>query len=450
MAALAAAPGLRGQSTAEAWAQAAAIGKRIVAPRFAARQFPIVKYGARHGEDATAAIAKAIGACSAAGGGRVVVPEGVFPTGAIHLKSGVELHLAAGAVLKFSTDPKAYLPAVKTRWEGMELMGYSPLIYAYGQRNIGVTGAGTLDGQAGNAHWWPWKGRKEFGWKQGEAHQQPARERLGKMSDQDVPIEERVLAEGSYLRPQFIEPNNCENVLIEGVTIVNSPMWEIHPLMSRNVTVRNVKIATHGPNNDGCNPESSKDVLIEGCTFDTGDDCIAIKSGRNRDGRRINVPTEGVIVRKCQMKDGHGGVTIGSEASGGVRNVFVEDCLMDSPNLDRALRLKTNAVRGGFIENVYMRRVTIGQVADAVVHADFYYEEGIKGDYPPRVGNIVVEDTTCKKSQYALYLRAFEKAPITGLRLERCTFDNVAKEDRIEFVNGLVEREVRVNGRLRG
>ncbi len=434
------------------WKHAEEIVKRIVAPRFPARDFPITKYGAKaDGQtDATEALRKAIGACAAAGGGRVVVPAGRFLTGPVHLKSGVNLHLAEGSVLLFSADPKAYLPAVFTRWEGMELMGYSPLIYAFGQKNIAVTGRGTLDGQADNTHWWPWKGRTEYGWKRGEAHQGPARDRLIAMSEQDVPVEKRMLAEGSYLRPQFVEPYRCENVLIEGVTIVNSPMWEIHPALARNVTVRNVKVRSHGPNNDGCDPESCVDVLIEGCEFDTGDDCIAIKSGRNRDGRRLNKPTENVIVRGCAMKDGHGGVTIGSEVSGGVRNVFAENCRMDSPNLDRALRLKTNAVRGGFIENVYMREVTIGQVSDAVVHADFYYEEGEKGDFLPRVANIVVEDVTCRKSRRALYLRAFEKAPIEGVRLERCVFENVKDKDVVEHVNGLVWKDVTVNGEKRG
>ena len=171
-------------------------------------------------------------------------------------------------------------------------------------------------------------------------------------------------------------------MLIEGVTIVNSPMWEIHPVLCQNVTVRDVSIGSHGPNNDGCDPESCRDVLIEGCMFDTGDDCIAIKSGRNDDGRRVNVPSENVIIRNCTMKDGHGGVVIGSEISGGVRNVFAEHCRMDSPHLDRALRLKNNAVRGGVVEDIYMRDVTVGQVAEAVLTIDFFYEEGDSGSVP--------------------------------------------------------------------
>src|SRR3954466_13565641 len=153
-------------------------------------------------------------------------------------------------------------------------------------------------------------------------------------------------------------------------------MWEIHPALSTNITVRGVKISSHGPNNDGCDPESCTDVLIENCEFDTGDDCIAIKSGRNADGRRVNVPSENLIVRGCRMKDGHGGVTIGSEISGGVRNVFIERCTMDSPQLERALRFKNNAMRGGVLEHVYMRDCTVGEVKEGVLSVDLNYEEG--------------------------------------------------------------------------
>ena len=178
-----------------------------------------------------------------------------------------------------------------------------------------------------------------------------------------VPVPERVFGDGSNLRPNFIQPYRCKNVLVEGVTIVNSPMWEIHPVLCTNVTVRRVSINSHGPNNDGCDPESCRDVLIEDCTLDTGVDCIALKSGRNEDGRRVNTPIENVVIRKCVMKDGHGGVVIGSEVSGGARRIFAEQCRMDSPNLDRALRIKTNSVRGGYVEGVFMRDCTVGQVA---------------------------------------------------------------------------------------
>jgi polygalacturonase len=226
-------------------------------------------------------------------------------------------------------------------------------------------------------------------------------------------------------------------------------MWEIHPVLCANVTVRKVQIDSHGPNNDGCNPESCHDVLIDGCTFDTGDDCIALKSGRNDDGRRVNVPVENVIVRDCQMKDGHGGVVIGSEISGGARNIFAERCRMDSPQLDRALRIKTNSVRGGIVEHIYIRNVTVGQVAEAVVTVNLFYEEGDTGKYPPTVRDIEVRNVTSRKSDYALLLRGYTHAPIRDVRVIDCAFDNVAKADVLEGVAGIELRNVRINGQVR-
>lgn len=411
------------------WLVADEISERIKAPVFSDAVYDIREYGATAGEgrDATEAIAAAIAACHENGGGTVLVPEGEFHTGAIHLKSNVNLRVSKGATLKFSTDPQAYLPAVFSRWEGIECYNYSPLIYAYGQTNIAVTGEGTLDGQAGPENWWIWKGREEYGWKEGMPQQKPARDRLIEMGERNVPVEERQFGDGDYLRPSFLQPYRCENVLIEGITIVNSPMWEIHPVLSRNVTVRGVTVVSHGPNNDGCNPESSKDVLIEDCVFDTGDDCIAIKSGRNNDGRRVNVPSENIIVRNCVMKEGHGGVVIGSEISGGCRNVFVENCQMSSPNLDRALRIKTNSIRGGLIENVFMRNVVVDQVRDAVIKVNFLYEEGDAGDFAPVVRNVVVRNLISKKSKYALDLRGYEHTPVTNLRVIDSQFESVSK-----------------------
>ncbi len=247
----------------------------------------------------------------------------------------------------------------------------------------------------------------------------------------------------------FIQLHSCQNILIEGVTVRNGPMWNIHPVLCQNVTVRNVQVIGHGPNNDGCNPESCKDVLIENCLFDTGDDCIAIKSGRNRDGRRINVPSENIIVQGCTMKDGHGGVTIGSEISGGARNIFARNCRMDSPNLGRILRLKTNVMRGGVIENVFMKDVQVGQIADAVVSIDCFYNEVPSGPiYLPIVRNIEVRSVTCRKSEYPIYLRGLESSPIENVRIIDCTFENIEKPSRIENVKGLVLENVIINGRL--
>jgi polygalacturonase len=430
------------------WAQVPIILKRIKPPVFPSRAFLITRFGAVNGgtSDCTAAFAKAIAACQHAGGGRVLVPEGTFLTGAIHLMSNVNLHLSAGATIKFTTDTKKY-PIVFTRYEGVEVMNYSPFIYALDQKNIAITGEGTLDGQGGVNAWWPWVGRPEFGGGPGKPDLRQDRKRLFEMAEQQVPVNQRVFGEGHYLRTQFIQPYRCENVLIEGVTIRNSPMWEVNPVLCRNVTVRKLKIDSHGPNNDGCDPESCRDVLIEDCVFDTGDDCIAIKSGRNADGRRLNAPSENIIVQGCKMQDGHGGVTIGSEISGGVRNVFAQNCVMNSPKLDRALRIKNNAMRGGLIENIFMRNVEVGQVAEAVVAIDFYYEEGEAGSFTPVVRNVGVTNVNSSKSKYALYLRGFKQAPITDIRLEHCSFDGVAQENRLENVERLEFRDVRINGK---
>jgi polygalacturonase len=421
---------------------------RIVPPTFPDRDFEITRFGAAAGGsvDCTDAIRRAIAACGAAGGGRVVVPAGRFLTGPVHLVSNVNLHVTAGATLAFSQDPKHYLPAVLTRFEGTELMNYSPFIYAFDQTNIAISGDGTLDGQADPEHWWPWKGSAEFGAKPGTPNYNASRQRLLAMAEQGVPVAQRTFGEGDYLRPQFVQLYRCRNVAIENVTIVNSPMWEIHPVLCQNVTVRGVTIKSHGPNNDGCDPESCRDVLIDGCVFDTGDDCIAIKSGRNADGRRVNVPSENIIVRNCEMRDGHGGVTVGSEISGGCWNVFAHNCRMDSPRLDRVLRLKNNAMRGGVLRDIYMRDVTVGQVSDSILSIDFNYEEGDKGSFIPVARDITVERVTSKKSVYGLYLRGFANAPIDNVRIIDCHFENVAKGNIVEHVRGLELTGTTING----
>ena len=414
--------------TADPWVRLPELLARIRPPSFPARDFALADFGGRGDgrTDNTPAFRSAIEACHRSGGGRVVVPAGDFLTGPIHLKSGVNLHVSAGATVRFHTDPARYLPPVFTRWEGVELMNYSPLVYAFEQHDIAITGEGTLDGQAGAVHWWPWK-----------KTQKPARDRLFKMAEDGVPVAERVFGAGDDLRPNFIQPYRCRNVLIEGVTIRNSPMWVIHPVLSQNVTVRDVKVLSMGPNSDGCNPESSSDVLIEGSLFDTGDDCIALKSGRNADGRRLQTPVERVVVRNCRMRAGHGGVTIGSEISGGARDVYAERCSMSSPALDRGLRIKTNAMRGGVVENIFLRDVEIGQVGSAI-DIDMLYEEGAAGSFVPVVRNVQVERMTVGRAEHALFVRTLPRSPVTSLVVRESAFRGLSRGNRLEGVVGLL------------
>jgi unsaturated rhamnogalacturonyl hydrolase len=231
------------------------------------------------------------------------------------------------------------------------------------------------------------------------------------------------------LRPNFIVPYRCKNILIEDVHIINSPMWEINPVLCTNITVRGVEIHSHGPNNDGCDPDSSRDVLIENCVFDTGDDCIAIKSGKDADGRRVGVPSENLIIRNCTMMDGHGGVVLGSENSGGIRNVFAENCTMDSPRLDRALRLKTNSGRGGYLENVFMRNCKVGRVAHSILTIDLVYGRVNDGAFPPIVRNVLMENVTATSSPRVLSVVGTAKSVIENVRVVDCTFTGVEGAD---------------------
>jgi polygalacturonase len=425
------------------WAMAATIRSRIRPPsfppsnRFTPRQFGGVADGQTL---ATVPIARAVRAASRApGGGTVVLDGGVWLTGPIHLHSNVELHVAGDTIVRFATDPAMYFPPVLTRMEGNEVMGISPFIYAYGAENIAITGSGVLDGQAGPDHWWPWARRRP-----GDGESSGAR--LRRLAEEGVPLAQRVFGPDATIRPQFIQPYRCRNVLIEGITILRSPMWEIHPVECSNVTIRRVTISSHGPNNDGCDPESCRDVLIENCLFDTGDDCIAIKSGRNADGRRLQVPSENIIVADCTMADGHGGVTLGSEITGGVRNVFVERCRMDSPHLNTALRFKNNAARGGRLENIHVRDVTVGQVARAAITIDYNYGEGMRGDFVPVFDTLTVERLLVGRCQRVLDLQGFATAPIRNIVLRDSAVIRAAEPDIVAQVEGLRYDNVRRNG----
>mgnify|MGYP001230802556 FL=1 len=412
------------------------IEQSIQLPKIAERQFLITSFGAK--TTATAAqnqkaINRVISLVSNKGGGKVIIPKGTWNTGAIELKSHVNLVLEEGATLHFAFEPKLY-PLVRTSWEGLACWNYSPCIYAYKATDIAITGKGTIDGGGNNDTFWQWNGSPRFGYKEGvtkESQKLGSRSKLLKMAEDGVPFDERKFGMGYGLRPQLVNMVHCERILIKDVKMINSPFWVIHPLLSKNITVDGVYVWNEGPNGDGCDPEACENVLIQNCVFHTGDDCIAIKSGRNNDGRLWNQPSKNIIIRNCKMEDGHGGVVIGSEISGGCENVYAENCVMDSPHLERILRIKTNNCRGGQVQNINMRNVVVGQCKEAVVKINLDYErkEICYRGFEPIVNNVNVENVTCQKSDYGVLIIGRDSLEnVYDINIKNCKFDGVVKE----------------------
>jgi len=382
---------------------------QLVRPVFPARTFNIRDYGAVEGGVVknTDAFAKAIDACSKLGGGKVVVPAGRWLTGPIHLKSNIDLHLEEGAEVIFSDKFADYLPPVLVRDGGIEIYNYSPLIYARDCQNIAVTGPGLLTGN-GNA-WWAWKNVPK-----GQSFQ---------MAAEGVPVEKRVFGTPEAgIRPSFVSFVNCKNVLLEGFTITSGPGWTIHPIYCENVIVRRVHVDTHGPNNDGMDPDSCRNVLVEYCTFRTGDDCLVLKSGYNEDGWRVNKPTENVVMRYCSATQGHGGLVIGSEMSGGVRNVYMHDCEFDGT--DHAVRIKSRPDRGGYIENVWVENVKGKNLQHEAVILSMSYGSDkipIASRKPPIFRDMQIKNLTVDGAPAAILITGLEDSLVSNIR-----FENVA------------------------
>lgn len=442
-----------GDSGELTWDMAELILTHISDPEFPDYSVSVLDYGAvpDDGQLDTQAIQKAIDEVSEKGGGTVIIPSGDYDTGAITLKSDVNLCLEAeDTVLKFTKEINHdNYPLVFAHYEGSKCYNWSPLIYAHQQKNIAVTGKGKLDGQADKETWWNWNTTFNADGTTTKPSSADAKV-LRKMTDEGVPAEDRVFGEGHFLRPNFVQPIECENVLIEGVTIANSPMWELNPVLCTNFTARGVHIDTHGYNNDGCDPENCNYVLIEDCYFNTGDDCIAVKAGRNRDGRELaeaGFPTQNLIIRNNTFADGHGGIACGSEMSGGIKNLFADNNTFDSPTLNYALRFKTNAERGGAIENVYLRNSTVKSVGNAVVHATMLYDVGRDGDYLPQFKNIKIENLKSDGGQYGIFMEAFEEVPITGLVFKNVEITGAGKDIRALNWQDPVMENVTINGK---
>jgi len=406
----------------------------IPAVDFSAREFGAVGDGKT--DDRPALIA-AIRKAHSAGGGRVVIDAGVyFLAGPLVLLSGVEVHVGKGATLSFSPDPAHYLPAVLTRWEGTLGFGYSPMIYAFQATNIALTGGGTIDGNGGEVF---------AGWLKRESNDQRALREMG--SAQSVPLYKRVFEEGHYLRPSLIQFFGCERVKIAGLTIVDAASWIIHPVLSRYVHVTGVTIDSMRLNNDGVDPDSSSYVLIENARFRTGDDAVAIKSGRDHDGRRVAARSEHIVVRNCEFEEVHNGVAIGSEMSGGVRNVHVHDCRIGKGR--NLIYFKSNLDRGGIVEDVHVRDITVASASVSLIRFMTNYH-GWRGEhFPPTFRRFVVENVTCRSAGgLGIWAEGHPEAPLQQVILRNITIDESLRPLRLRPGDDVTLENVRVNGKL--
>jgi polygalacturonase len=362
------------------------IVNRIQLPVIPAYQINVLKVGAKGDSvfNNKAAFDKAMAFCKKNNGGTIIVPKGIYKiNGPIHFVSNVNLKLEKGAKIKFSDKPEDYLPMVLTSWEGTMLYNYSPLIYAYECSNIAITGEGTIDGEGGKT------------WKSFKAKEGKGKDLSREMNHNSTVLKDRKFGDGYFLRPQMIQFFNCKNILVENIRIENSPFWCLHLLKSQSITVRGVSYKSLNYNNDGIDPEYAKDVLIENVNFDNGDDNVAIKAGRDHEGRANSAtPSENIVIRNCNFKGLHG-VVIGSEMSAGVQNVFVENCKTVG-YLKRGIYLKTNADRGGFIKNVFVRNIQLDEVEDCLYITANYHGEG--NGFQSDISNISFSNISCNKA----------------------------------------------------
>ncbi len=413
---------------------------KIKIPDFSeAQDFVITAYGAvpKDKDKNTVAIEQAIAAATVVGG-NVIIPPGEWKTKKIHLKSNVNLHLSEGAVLLFSPDPQDYLPAVFTTWEGLECYNYSPLIYAFEAKNVAVTGKGEV--RADVSQWKAWFSRPK-------PHMESIK-RLYNWAQERVPVEQRnMVNDTSNLRPQFIQFNRCENVLVEDIKIRNSPFWTLHLYLSKNIVVRGIDVYAHGHNNDGIDPEMSQNVLIENCIFDQGDDAIAIKSGRNPEGWRLKTPSKNIVIRNCLVKDGHQLVAIGSELSGGIENIYVENCKVadDNNKLMHLLFIKTNERMGGHVKNVYFKNIEANAIREGIlgIDTDVLYQwrtlvPTVVRKLTP-IQDIRLENVKAVEAKFLAKIRGNAELPVRSIRLDKVTLTKSSEEKiQTQYVKGMV------------
>ncbi|WP_370479177.1 glycoside hydrolase family 28 protein [Tamlana flava] len=407
------------------------IEERVKLPAIPDYKINVTKFGAKGDgiKDCKAAFDRAMKSCKKHNGGVIVVPAGVYKLeGPIHFVSNTNLHLEKGAKLVFGTNPKDY-PLVLTSWEGTSLYNYSPMIYGANVTDVAITGDGIIDGE-GHDLWATWKPIQDKG-------QQLSRE----MNHKQFPVEKRVFGEGFYLRPQLVQFVNSKNILIEGVRIEDAPFWCVHLLKSKSITLRGLKYDAHNKNNDGIDIENSSDVIIEDIDFNNGDDNIAIKAGRDHDGRAdFKLPSENIVIRKCRFKGLHA-LVIGSEMSAGVRNVFAYNCAA-SGYLKRGVYLKTNSDRGGYIENIHIQNIKFADVEDAIYMTSNYHGEG-SGLYPSKISNITLSNLSfANVSNTAIVIEGYPNHKVENVLLDNITVMSSKNGMTLSNTKGVIFNEV--------
>ncbi|MFH0969349.1 MAG: glycoside hydrolase family 28 protein [Patescibacteria group bacterium] len=385
----------------------------------------------------TKAFTDAMNACAEKGGGIVLVPKGSWLTGPIHFKSNINLHIEKGAEVLFSTNFEDYLPVVFTRFEGIELYNYSPLVYAKDCTNVAITGEGTLNGQG--IAWDKWNDRQD-----------DAIYRLYQMAKENISVENRIFGtEEDALRQSFVQFVGCNNVLLKDVTIINSPMWTIHALYSENIHIRKVNVNTSGHNTDGLVIDSSKNVIVEDSYFRTGDDGISIKSGLDNDGWRVGKPSENIIIRNCRGKMGNSGVAIGSEMSGDVRNVFAYNCYFD--DMDFAFRIKSAQSRGGTVENIWVKNINADDIHINVVELSMKYPASSVqlaefDKRMPTLQNINISNVFCKEAKNAIKLMGTAEKFIENVSMENIEIKS-SRALRLTYSKGVRIKRVNITSK---
>jgi len=423
------------------WLKAEEIVRQILLPEIPDRIFSLSSNGGVGDgiTDNKPVFDRIIEKCAESGGGTILVEPGNYlVNGPIRLKSNMNLHLEEGARLQFGGDPAFYLPMVLTSWEGTRCYNYSPFIYVIRASNVSITGKGEIDGEASGT-WNRWK-----------QLQDPDKKLIRLMNNEAVPLVERRFGEGHFLRPHLVQFYECENILVEDVKISDSPFWCLHFVYSKNITVRGLTYDAYNYNNDGIDPESSENILIENVLFGNGDDNIAIKAGRDLEARTLGRASKNIVIRNCKF-NGYNAIAIGSEMSGGVHDVFVEDCTY-AGKVIYGFYLKGNRDRGGVVQNIYGRNIEFDSTRSTIIIDSDYKKQG--SCCPPLFKNIYIENITASHaSDHGIFLKGSPQMHLdsifisdvhiasAGTAIEMVHADYVVM-DRVEINGEIFDREI--------